>query len=48
MELGQVREREGGVTSSTADFISSASILYIGGITCTGMLMSLSESIRPT
>ena len=40
--------RGGGATSSTAHLISSVSILYIGGMTCTGMLMSLSESIRPT
>lgn len=39
---------KGTQTSSTAHFISSASILYIGGTTCTGMLTSLSESIRPT
>ena len=39
---------KGGQTSSTANFISSASILYMGGMICTGILMSLSESIRPT
>ena len=41
--------RPGGTyTSSMAHFTSSASILYIGGTTCTGMLTSLSESIKPT
>ena len=39
---------KGDPTSSMAHFISFASILYIGGMICTGMLMSLSESIRPT
>ena len=42
------RSAKRGPTSSTAHFISSASILYIGGMTCTGMLMSLSDNIRPT
>ena len=39
---------KGDPTSSMAHFISSASILYIGGMICTGMLTSLSENMRPT
>jgi hypothetical protein len=35
-------------TSSTAHLTSLASILYIGGTTCTGMLMRRSENTNPT
>lgn len=46
-ELHNSRSK-GTYTSSVAHFTSSASILYIGETICTGMLTSLSESIKPT
>jgi hypothetical protein len=36
------------LTSSIAHFTSLLSILYIGGTTCTGMLIRRSENMNPT